>query len=100
MTFKFVQEHIPEDASVGVALAYNSFVFPYFGRRLGRTLTIVDAGDVVPDDRRLDRGVHRVSRSKAAHRLGDESVWAHHGWTVWRRVGTDACPDAERLDSS
>ena len=99
MTFRFVQERIPEDASVGVALAPNSFVFPYFGRRLERTLTVVDTSDVVPD------GIDWIVASPGQPLEGCPQAWrrerlGRHGWTVWRRVGTDACPDAERLDSS
>ena len=96
MTFRFVQEHIPEDASVGVALAYNSFVFPYFGRTLARRLTIVDAGDVVPDD------VDWIVASPGQPLEGCARAWRRerlgaHGWSVWRRLGTDACLDTERL---
>ena len=38
MTIRFMEERVPPNASVGVALVYNSFVFPYFGRRsIGRS---------------------------------------------------------------
>ena len=97
MTFRFVQERIPKDASVGVALAYNSFVFPYFGRTLERTLAIVDAGDVVPDEvdwivASPDQPLKGCTQAWKRERLGP------HGWSVWRRIGTDECPTAERLN--
>ena len=99
MTFRFVQERIPDDASVGVALAYNSFVFPYFGRTLERTLTIVDAGDVVPDE------VDWIVASPGQPLEGCTQAWRRerlgsHGWSVWRRIDTEACAETERLDAS
>ena len=101
MTFRFVQERIPEDASVGVALAPNSFVFPYFGRRLERTLAVVDTSDVVPDE--VDWIV--ASPGQGQQLGGCTQAWRRerlgpYGWTVWRRIGADACPNTEPLDPS
>ena len=99
MTFRFVQERIPEDASVGVALAYNSFVFPYFGRKLERKLTIVDAGDDVPEE------VDWMVASPGQPLEGCPRAWrrerlGRYGWSVWRRIETDACSESERLNPS
>jgi hypothetical protein len=93
-TMRFVEERVPGDASVGIALVPNSFGFPYFGRNLGRRLNIVDEGDSVPDN--VTWLVAAPSRSFRACR----SAWRRErlgsfGWSVWRRVGDDQpCGDA------
>jgi hypothetical protein len=87
-TLRFVEERIPGNASVGIALVPNSFGFPYFGRNLERRLTIVDEGDTVPED--VDWLVAAPGRSFRACR----SAWRRErlgsfGWSVWRRTGAD-----------
>jgi hypothetical protein len=97
MTFRFAEEHVPPRASLGVALAYNSFVFPYFGPRLERTLTIVDEGDVLPAD------VDWLVASPDRPLRGCRAAWKRvrlgaYGWSVWRRTSPDTCSTPEPLD--
>jgi 4-amino-4-deoxy-L-arabinose transferase-like glycosyltransferase len=96
MTFRFVEEHVPPRASLGVALAYNSFMFPYFGRRLERTLTIVDEGDVLPAD------IDWLVASPDKPLVGCRDAWTRvrlgsYGWSVWRRTSADTCSTPEPL---
>jgi hypothetical protein len=98
-TFRFVDESVPEDAAVGVALAYNSFVFPYFGSTLDRKLSIVDAGETAPAD------VDWIVASPAQSIRGCPGAWRRvrhgpYGWSVWRRTTADRCSQPRVLTSS
>ena len=90
MTMRFVEEHVPGDARLGIALVGNSFAEPYFGEHLDRRLTIVDAGDVLPGD--VDWVVVSPGRTLA----GCPEAWTRvrrgpYGWSVWQRIGADTC---------
>jgi hypothetical protein len=96
LTMRFVDERVPTDASLGIALTGNSFAFPYFGPRLTRTLTIVDAGDVLPGD--LDWLVASPARPLRGCRDAWERVRrGPYGWSVWRRASPDTCSAPELL---
>ena len=97
MTFRFVEQQLPDDASVGIALAYNSFVLPYFGRKLDRTLSILDPGDVVPDE------IDWIVASPGQPLRGCPAAWTRerlgaHGWAVWRRTSVEACSEPEPFE--
>ena len=49
-TLRFVERHVPNDATIGLALNLNDFVFPYFGDRLDRTVRLIPRGATVPAD--------------------------------------------------
>ena len=84
-TMRFVEHHIPLDASVGLALRENDFGFPYFGPDLTRHITIVDAGDALPPEIRwLVAGPGRtVDTCSGAWR---RSWRTPSGWRVFRRL--------------
>jgi hypothetical protein len=89
-TIRYVEEHVPPDARIGIALEENSYAFPYFGQRLAREVSIVDEGDVVRPE--VEWLVVAPSRSATAC----VGAWAlarrgGQGWQVWRRVTPDAC---------
>jgi hypothetical protein len=99
MTLRFVEEHVPEDAQLGIALSTNDLAFPYFGPKLTRQLTIVDEGDVIPA--RIDWLVASPERSP----VGCKESWVQErrgpfGWRTWRRVAPDVCTNVARLDPS
>ena len=88
-TIRFVEENVPLDARIGLALEENDFGFPYFGPKLTRFVTIVDVGDSLSDSiqwlvaapgRRLDGCVPAWRRERRGP----------GGWEVWRRVATNA----------
>jgi hypothetical protein len=90
MTIRFVEENVPEEASVGVALTGNSFIFPYFGDELARRLTVLDPGEPVPAD------VDWIVASPEQPLLACAEAWSRErlgsfGWSVWRRVAPDSC---------
>jgi hypothetical protein len=98
MSIRFVEERVPDDAALGIAVTTNSFVAPYFGRKLRRTVTIIDEGDVVPPS--VDWIVAAPGRVLA----GCPAAWARehrgrYGWTVWHRIGPDTCSSIDRLAS-
>jgi hypothetical protein len=89
-SMRFVEEHVPGDASLGIALVGNSFAEPYFGWHLERPLTIVDEGDVLRGD--LDWVVASPGRTL----VGCRDAWRRerhgaYGWSVWRRIAPDTC---------
>jgi 4-amino-4-deoxy-L-arabinose transferase-like glycosyltransferase len=95
-TMRFVEEHVPGDASLGIALVGNSFAEPYFGGHFERPLTIVDEGDVLPGD------LAWVVASPGRTLVGCTSSWAQaqhgaYGWSVWRRIRPDTCSSTGRL---
>lgn len=98
-TIRYVEEHVPADARIGVALEANAFALPYFGQRLARQVSIVDDGDVVPAE--VEWLVVAPSRSPDAC----ADAWAParrgaQGWQVWRRVAPDACARPTELPRS
>jgi hypothetical protein len=96
MTMRFVEERVPEDASLGLSLVLNSFTYPYFGRDLARTLTIVEEGVPVP------AGIDWLVASPGRELLGCRDAWERerlgpYGWSVWRRTGQEVCATARQL---
>ena len=96
MTFRFVDDRVPHDASVGVALAGNSFVLPYFGATLDRSLHIVGEHEAVPD------GVDWIVASPGQSIRGCSAAWTRErlgpfGWSVWRRTNSDRCSSLTAL---
>ena len=91
-TIRFVEEHVLDDAKIGLGLEENDFRFPYFGPRLSRTVTVVDVGDAVPPS--VDWLVIAPGRPFT----GCGSAWrrerhGRRGWEVWRRLTADEpCP--------
>lgn len=90
LTIRYVQERVPDDASLGIALVDNSFAAPYFGRNFRRTLSIIDAGDAVPRD------VDWIVAAPERVLRGCRNAWTRvrtgtYGWTVWRRMAPDTC---------
>ena len=95
-SMRFVEEHVPSDASLGIALVGNSFAEPYFGGHLTRRLTIVDDGDTLP------RGVEWIVASPGRTLVGCRDSWTRerlgaYGWSVWRRIAPDTCSSPGRL---
>jgi hypothetical protein len=96
LTMRFVEEHVPTYASLGIALTSNSFGFPYFGPHLERMLAIVDDGDVLPEN------IEWLVASPGRNLLGCRDAWTRrrlgpYGWSVWRRTSPDACSAPEPL---
>jgi len=87
---RFVEDHVPPRATVGLALHGDDYIFPYFGSSLDRTIRLLPPGS--PATPQLDwiveapdREVPRCAGSwRTASRPGD-------GFTVLQRVGTDTC---------
>jgi hypothetical protein len=95
-TLRFVEERVPTDSRLGIALVENSYAEPYFGPRFSRELTIVDVGDTVSSD--LEWVVAAPGRVLS----GCPASWRRerrgtYGWTVWRRIAPDSCASPTRL---
>ncbi len=89
--FRFVEEKVPADARIGVSFRADDFVYPYFGRRLRRHVTLISPrGGVVPADTTWlvldDRAV--VRRCPGAWRA---EVRVATGLRIERRIGPDTC---------
>jgi hypothetical protein len=87
---RFVEESVPDDSRLGLALVGDHQIHPYFGPRLSRRVTLLPAaGGSAPED--ADWLVlapeTRVARCSGAWSRDFE----HQGWHVERRLGPDAC---------
>ena len=87
---RFVEENVPADARIGVALTGNDHLHPYFGQSLSRKVSLVSGpGADPPADVEwlvLAPGTD-VRRCPGAWRPDH----AEGGWTVERRVAPDSC---------
>jgi len=88
-TLRYVQMHVPVDASIGIALQGNSFGFPYFGPRLTRHVVVVDEGDTIPGS------ITWLVTAPGRAPLGCPVAWraarvGPFGWGVWQRTGPDS----------
>jgi len=88
-TLRYVQMHVPVDASIGIALQGNSFGFPYFGPRLTRHVVVVDEGDTIPGS------IMWLVTAPGRAPLGCPAAWraarmGPFGWGVWQRRGPDS----------
>jgi hypothetical protein len=87
---RFVQEGVPVDASLAVALPGNHQIQPYFGPTLARHISLIpiEGGAPEPDAEWLVRAPGTTVRQC-------DGSWAvefeHQGWSVERRAAPDAC---------
>jgi hypothetical protein len=89
-TIRYVDNHVPGDATVGLALRVNDFVFPYFGRTLGREIQLLPAA--MPAGAELQWIVEAPGRtvprcSASWHTVLDTT----DGFRILRRTGADRC---------
>jgi hypothetical protein len=89
-TIRYVQNHVPPRATIGLALRGDDYVFPYFGSSLDRTIRLLRPG--MQATRQLGWIVEAPGR--AVPRC--ESSWravltTGEGFTVLRRISTDRC---------
>ena len=89
---RFVEENVPADARVGVALTGNDHLHPYFGPALSRHVSLVTGPAASPPADAewlvLAPGTE-VRRCPGAWRKDH----AEGGWAVERRLAPDACLD-------
>jgi hypothetical protein len=94
---RFVQEVVPDDAELAVSLWGNDFLFPYFGARLDRPVTVIDPKAQVPDEAEwLVAAPESRPRGCAADwrlRFGNPT-----GWRVLERTGETSCTTPRRLE--
>ncbi len=89
--FRFVEEKVPVDARIAVSFRADDFVYPYFGRRLSRHVSLISAlgGEVPADTAWLVLGERAVvRRCPAAWRT---EIRVGTGLRVERRIGADEC---------
>jgi hypothetical protein len=92
-TLRYVEENVPLDSTIGIALVGNSFGFPYFGPHLTRRVIVVDEHDTIP------AAITWLVTSPGKAPLGCPAAWAARrigsfGWGVWERTGPDSRCDA------
>lgn len=87
---RFVEEIVPTDARIGVALTGNDHLHPYFGQRLSRHVSLVSGPGADPP---ADIEWLVLAPGTDVRRCPD--AWrpdhAEGGWTVERRVAPDSC---------
>jgi hypothetical protein len=87
---RFVEENVPADARLGVALPGNHHLHPYFGADLDRHVSLASGPGARPDadaEWLVVAPGTDVRRCPGAWRAQLE----HGGWTVERRLGPDSC---------
>ena len=88
-TLRYVEDNVPLDSAIGIALVGNSFGFPYFGPHLTRHVVVVDEGDTIPTT------ITWLVTSPGKAPLGCPAAWMPRrigpfGWGVWERTGPDS----------
>ena len=87
---RYFEERVPDDARISVAARENDFLSPYFGRGLGRHVSLVKDGQRVPeaDEWLVVAPWSEVRRCRDAWQ---RELVLESGWRVERRVGPDTC---------
>ena len=87
---RFVEENVPSDAWIGVALTGNHHLHPYFGPSLSRHVSLVNGAGAIPP---ADADWLVLAPGTDVRRCPG-AWWPDHteaGWTVERRVAPDTC---------
>jgi hypothetical protein len=89
-TLRYVQDHVPSRATVGLALRIDDYLFPYFGSSLDRTIRLIRPG--APANPLLQWIVEAPGRDVPRC----ESSWQTElrtpdGFVVLRRLSADHC---------
>jgi hypothetical protein len=87
--WRFVEEQVPEDAHIAVSEPRNRLVYPYFGERLSRTVSLVRSGGrPEPNAEWVVVGPEaEVRRCPDAWRV----EFRGQGFTIERRLAPDRC---------
>jgi hypothetical protein len=87
--WRFVEEEVPDDARIAVSEPRNRLVYPYFGERLSRTVSLVrTGGQPQPDAEWLVVGPEaEVRRCPEAWQV----EFRGQGFTIERRRAPDRC---------
>jgi hypothetical protein len=98
-TIRFVERVVGLDAEIAVSLWGNDFLFPYFGERLDRHVTVVDPTGRVPAESEW------IVIAPQSEPRGCPESWQGRfehvsGWRVLQRIGEDSCPAPGRLEQA
>ena len=90
---RFVERDVPAGASIAIAPRTNDYLFPYFGMRMKRSVTLLRPSSVVPT------GAEWLVLSPRARVQRCTDAWQRElaletGWRIERRVGPDGCDAA------
>ena len=85
--FRFLEEEVPDDTTIALDLAPNTYVYPAWDRHLRRTIRFVSSDGAVPGD--ADWLVVGPSRPLDEQRL-EEAGWnlelvSPHQWRIYGR---------------
>jgi hypothetical protein len=87
---RFMEEQVPADAGIGLVFRRPDLISPYFGARLGRSVSLVPAGGVIPPEIDwLVLGTEADARRCPA--AWKREVRAASGLRVERRIDRDDC---------
>ena len=85
----YVEQKVPADARIGLALRFDDFIYPYFGPRLGRTVRMItDNGAAAADAWIIEAPGHDVRRCAESWETALETP---RGFRVLRRTAADTC---------
>jgi 4-amino-4-deoxy-L-arabinose transferase-like glycosyltransferase len=96
---RFVERSVDPRAPIATSLWGNDFLFPYFGERLERRVTLLDPEDRVPKDARWLVAAPEVAVT------GCSESWRRRidhvsGWRVLERTAPDACASTAVLGAA
>jgi hypothetical protein len=87
---RFVEEHVPEDGRLAVALPGNHQIHPYFGQTLSRHISLLPVEGGIPEP--SAEWLVRAPGTSVRQCDGSWEVeYEHQGWSVERRVAPDSC---------
>jgi hypothetical protein len=90
LMIRSVEERVPEDADLALALRENDYLFPYFGKHLDRRVEVIDDSTPVPDVSEW------LVAAPEAVPIACASAWSRvvsdrSGWRIYRRTAPDRC---------
>ena len=91
--YRYLDEHVPPDAKIALAVRGNDFIFPYFGPGISREVTLVRPLTSVPADAEwlVMSPYTRATRCPTSWRreFSARPIWTH--FRLERRIGPDDC---------
>jgi hypothetical protein len=91
--YRYLEDHVPHDAKVALAVRGNDFIFPYFGPRVSREITLVRPHERVPPDAEwlVISPSTRPARCTASWRSEYPRSPSSMRLRLERRIGPDNC---------
>ena len=94
----YVEQHVPETATVALQLRGNDFMFPYFGPELRRTIQLLDAGEWPSSD--AEWLVAAPDRTTQGCDGSWRVAYTSGNWRVLQRIAPDRCEGVVSVETA